>query len=74
MPRVTFVVDYDHHINGRTHIAYKAVWSGSIPTAHVAAARAAGAILPEKDTADEPDGTQGRSAPQAAGVGPGDQG
>ena len=74
MPRVTFVADYDHHINGRTHVAYKAGWSGSVPSAHAEAARAAGALSPEKDIADEQDGAQGRGAPQAAGVGPGDQG
>jgi hypothetical protein len=73
MPRVTFVRDFDMHINGRTHVAYKAGWSGSIPTAHVAAASAAGALEPSEDACEQ-DGAQGGGSPQAAGPGPGNQG
>lgn len=57
MPEATFIKSYDYHVPGRPIIkAYPAGYSGSIPQAHVDAAREAGVL------AEEPKNDNGRPA------------
>ena len=44
MPRVQFIADFDCPAGPRVVIAYKAGFSGLIPTAHAERARAAGVL------------------------------
>lgn len=70
MPRVVFARDYDHRAKAGVVLAYKAGWSGLIPTAHANAARAAG-VLHGNET-DRPGTGAGEAGADSGGSAPED--
>jgi hypothetical protein len=66
--RVRFTRDYDHPVDPRTDVAYKAGSELLVPSAHADAAVAAGAadILPRQGADPAPDAAQVGDEPGAA--------